>query len=74
MSVNYWLEDFKKLNWTTIDIFQVTKLVCNFCKSIEPNRIGRTKVPMDFNVIVKIFKLLMKEMEVSKWNHIMKIL
>jgi hypothetical protein len=29
---------------------------------------------MDFNVIVKIFKLLMKEMEVSKWNHIMKIL
>jgi hypothetical protein len=41
--VNYWLEDFKKLNWTTIDIFQVTKLVCNFRKSIEPNRIGRTK-------------------------------
>jgi hypothetical protein len=36
IGVNYWLEDFKKLNWTTIDIFQVTKLVCNFRKSIEP--------------------------------------
>jgi hypothetical protein len=27
---------------------------------------------MDFNIIGKIFKSLMKEMEVSKWNHIMK--
>lgn len=72
--MNYWLEDFKKPYWTTIDIFRVTKLVCNFRKSIEPSRIGGTKVPMDFNMIGKIFKLLMKEMEVSKWNHIMKIL
>ncbi len=54
------LVEFRKLDWCTINVVAMKKIICAFKLSIENNTQEKSIVSFDYKAICKIFKLQMK--------------